>query len=268
MVRFLVVGLVLLCGCLADNNSRLGRVDDNRVVVNIPELDGGKVADVVSGKLSSEFSGVRTDVSNNNSQLSGQVNGMIHEIRTDVGKFFDKLMENNFSISNTFNSSIQGLLKVNNELRVQLESSVSANVKLRAELNAQLSVVNELRLSNNRLEVELKANVQGAANAQIGKNYFEQSVKDIRETITSSAGRDVNMFPKEAVEVMISSWKMFSLIISILCGAAVSVISIIMRGSRNRADVRYREEKKRGEDVFGRLNRALVHVPADKLRDI
>jgi len=249
MRTIVIIISIFLSGCIADNNSRLEKGNqEDKITINVPDVPIGKVVDDVSSR-------VKAEMANNNSQMSGQINGMIHQIKTDIGKVFEKMFEVNTKINTEFNSTIQGLMKINTELR--------------AEVNIKGSLIEKLSIENAEIKTKFNAQAQMAANAQIGKNNFKQSIKELKQTFDSKAGRDVNMLPQQAVDIIIDSWKTFSAILAGIGSIIVTIITLLLRNSRIRAEQRYQLEKQQSNKMFKLLTQALLHVPpteAEKVR--
>lgn len=142
------------------------------------------------------------------------------------------------------------------------------NAELRAELNTKIGVIEELKIANSSLKAEVKAQGQIAANAQIGKNTFEQQIKDIKQTFESKAGRDVNMYPPQAVETIKSTYHFFLGIIGALCTLATTIIGMSFKYSRQRAERRFELERKRSDEIHELLTSALVYVPKERAEQI
>jgi hypothetical protein len=121
--------------------------------------------------------------------------------------------------------------------------------------------VTYLNTKIDRLETQLKAELSATANAHL---ELGKKIETKLEQWQASAGRDVNMLPQAAVDVMITTAQLFAGIITTLCGVAATTISVMARNSRKRAEQRAlieREEKKQLFDLlrqFGGGGRAVL----------
>lgn len=265
--------LIFLTGCIADNNTRQTQGPSiDPITINVPKTETVNLDKVVDDTAARVSSDIKTEVSKNNSQLSGWINGMIHQLKTDIGKLFEAHVQATLNASNEMSANIRTnmseLIKAQISLSTQLQMQNKINAELRAELNTKIGVIEELKIANSSLKAEVKAQGQIAANAQIGKNTFEQQIKDIKQTFESKAGRDVNMYPPQAVETIKSTYHFFLGIIGALCTLATTIIGMSFKYSRQRAERRFELERKRSDEIHELLTSALVYVPKERAEQI
>jgi hypothetical protein len=256
-MRYLLVGLVLLSGCIADNKTKQENNAENTVVAPIAIVE--KSIDA-SGKLLAAQ--VRTEQANNNAQLSGMVTGMIHQMKLD----FDSLIKLQATMTNTAIANVKtefdSVVKASVEMRAevlrqatiitrfdtQFNATANANIEIDTKLADQMKLLSDLQIKIGRIESQNAA----AAAALVGyQNQFEQ----IQQTLTATAGRDVttNYLPKEAVRIIENIVYMMIIIVTILCGVASTAISRAYKASRERAELRHEEsmvENKRLVDII------------------
>lgn len=240
-MRYFIIFLVLLAGCIADNKSKQESTSDNKIeVIPRPVYDHELAAQ--QEKLVAQ---VRADQANNNAQLSGHITGMIHQIRAD----FSELIKIQSTVAASavadvrtqFDSLVKATAELTANMNVSMHTTATANAEVTAKLADQLKVLSDLQLKIDKIEAQAAA----AASAQIGyKNQFEQKLDKIEQTLTAQAGRDVvtNYFPKETVYMLRDVTAAFVSIIIALCGVATAVISRAYKASRERAEQRHIEE--------------------------
>lgn len=244
-----ILPLFLLSGCILDNKSRQESTsaDNDRIIINTPEIDTGQIAKNTSTQVTSR---ILPELNKNNAQLTGQITGQIQGMKTDIGKLFEANTTATLNITNNIETRLSELVKANIELSIQLNNQIRINTILNTEVQVKAGVIEKLQAEKISLETEVKAQTQLAANSQIGKNTFEQQIKDLKYTFDSKAGRDVNMYPPQAVESLKNTYNFFIAIITALSALATTIIGMVFKSSRQRAEQRYKLEKDRADKIF------------------
>lgn len=171
------------------------------------------------------------------------------------------------SLSGLVNASVSKLA----ERVVGLEAKVDKVVGLEAKIDKvvglethieklQTTLTLEAEMNNriDRLEAQIRAdlNVAAQASIEIGKK-----VESRLENIQATAGRDVNMLPQAAVDVIIQTAQVFSGVIATLCGLASTVVVVMARNSRKRAEQRSKLEHEERERLYQLLQRVTELKP-------
>ena len=131
------------------------------------------------------------------------------------------------------------------------------STELKAEMKNVLTVTSKM---DNQLSMlnDIKAQLAAQAGAQAGWN---NKLENLQETITASAGRDVNMLPKTAVDLLeYNLWAMVA-IITTLCGLASTAITLSFRASRKREAERTAIEREERKDTANLLYKVLSMIP-------
>lgn len=219
----LIIVPLSVTGCSIRDNST--RPVDQPVIVEKPIPDSATVAKVEQIKQT-----VETSANNTQNTLSGLVNASISKLAervTGIDAKVDRVTG--------FETEIKEIAALKLQLR-----DLSAQIDLRAEFNS--------RIDKLETKIQLGINANAQATAEIGKK-----VETKLENIQATAGRDVNMLPQAAVDVIVSNSQIFAGVIAGLCSLAATVVSVLARNSRKRADARAqleREERKQMYDLL------------------
>ena len=168
------------------------------------------------------------------------------------------------SLSGLVNASISKLAERVVGLEAKIEKVVGLETKidsLQNNLTASFKASANAELNNriDRLETQLTANLNASAQANLEIN---RKMETRLENLNATAGRDVNMLPQAAVDVMISTAQTFAGIIATLCGLASSVVVVMARNSRKRADARALTEREERKQMYELLQQVIKHPNA------
>lgn len=222
----------LLSGCFGNRGDQVGPSLDTRPpapapapapIINLP------AAEVVD--LSGLKADLRSEMQNSSNSTQSQMAGLFN---ASVSKLSERItgVEANVTAHTTASATAVASLQAKLESTVTLSNQMQAELKIRNEIDADIKteikaeaqLIKELSLKVGHLEASVQAQGAVAANAQVGwNNKFEQ----LTQQITSTAGRDVNMLPREAVYLMLG-------IVSALCGLFSAAIFQAYRTARFR----------------------------------
>jgi archaellum component FlaC len=180
---------------------------------------------------------------------------------TGVEARISELVKLNATMNNTANTNLGARLEgVNSEI-AGIKAQMTNIVNLHSNVEAQLSAIAQIKFQLGKMTADLAG--QAGVN-----NSIEKRIEDLKQTFVSSAGRDVNMLPKQAVDIITESWKFFGIVIGILLIAATTIISLSYKYARQRAEKRFEIEKKTKDNIYKLLHGVLVEVPPDKATNI
>lgn len=234
-MRFLLPAVLLLalCGCRIQKEDMAATTTVNSDVITPEDVDHLEKT---------------IETSNNTTQ-----NALTGLFNASVSKLGDKLtgvearMEKMLELNNTLNAKLESQVNASADLRARLDAQLNLNTEVKARLDAQISTALDLRTrldTQVNAAAELKAKIDANAELVTGiGNKIDRSVQNLQ----ASAGRDVNMFPKVAADMIIlqaeTSSKTTIAIVTTLCGLISTAITIFARNSRRRADQRWQEER-------------------------
>jgi hypothetical protein len=242
MVRILLLGLLLLSGCVLDQK---GRIEQPMAppVINVPPAQKVDTVELRQG--------IRDDITASSNATANQMTGAVN---ASVSKLAEKITGLEANLSAVMNNTATLNTQASADLRARLDASVSAV----AEMKATLSMVNEFNAKmENRIAAdvslirdlkaqigELNTKLEATVNGQVGlTNRIESKLENL------TAGRDINQMPRETVEVMLGSYRMIMYIV----GSLLSAITAI-------AGYAYRNAKKREQNQSDLLMTVLTHV--------
>jgi len=244
-MRFLLPALLLcLTGCFLDREEK--PVVQNNTPAGV----------IVEDDLPTKLDAVKNDIVSSNNSTQNKMEGLITAsvsklgekvtgLETNVGKIvgFETKLDSLVKLQAEFSSTIRD---VNNKLQV----NASANIEAFKDLNLKLAANVEASL---RLQAELRAEMSNVLE-------INRKMESRIETLNASAGRDVmtNYFPKEAVDAMQNQGKVFVAIIAALCGLASTVITLLARNARIRAELRTKMEREEKQEMAGILKQLLL----------
>jgi hypothetical protein len=171
------------------------------------------------------------------------------------------LIKLNATMNNTASAEIKTKLETTLAAHIELKAEMKNMVDITSKIETHLTAITDIRIALDRMTNQ--------ANAQVGwNNKFESKIEDVKQTFTSQAGRDVNMLPQQAVDVIIGSWEFFATLISIILAAATTVISRAYKLAREKAERDFQLERQEKQNIHKLLLAALAHCPADKAREL
>lgn len=250
--------IIFFSGCIADQQGKILQ-SIPPISVNVPlppQID--------TTGIQKEIGGLRSEIQTSSNNTANQFSGLLN---ANVSKLAEKLngVEANLSELVKINATVNNNANIELKNKLELMATVLTNIKfsmenilsMSATVNSQIGLLNDLTLKLEKLELSINAN----ANAQVGfNNNFEQKL----EKMNANAGRDVNMFPKQAVYTILIAIISFVLIFLLLGIVSVIVITNSYRSSRQREMDRTnmeREEKKHFESL---LLKAMSMLPDAK----
>jgi hypothetical protein len=266
----LVIGLVVLAGCIMDQKGKIDQKSDPPPPVNI-NVQPSKEQDL--GEVRKGLSDLRTDIATSSNNTANQFSGLLN---ANVSKLAERLtgLEANLSelvkvtatMNNTANvdmkNKLEAALTAVANLKAELTAIMNTSVKMEAEFSAQATLLAKLDVAIGRLETTISA----TANGQVGfNNKFEQKMERVEEHLTAQAGRDVNMYPAAAVYTVLGVVGAFVLIVVIVAAVAMSVIINSYKASREREAGRTQNEKDERKRYERLLMKAISMIPEGKL---
>jgi inner membrane protein involved in colicin E2 resistance len=253
---------IILCGCIADqrSNNTGGDTTQSGPTINVPppqmvdttglEKRIGDQITASSNTTQNQMSGL---VTASVSKLGEKVTGL----ETNLSELIKLTANFNTTVQSEIKTKVEAISIINTELKAEMHNIFTISNKVEARLN----VLNEIKLELGNLNTQ--------AQGQVGwNNKLENRIEDVKQTFTSAAGRDVNMLPKQAVDIIIGSWEFFTIMLSIILSAATTVIAFSYRYARMRAEKRFELEKQERHNLHKLLMVALAHCPADKAEEI
>lgn len=240
----ILVCMLLLPGCIADNESRQTStpVTENHIHVPPPQItttetDTNRLVEDTAARVSQN---VKTDLAANQAQLSGHVTGQIHKLEATLSD----LIRLDAKIDN----------KMVAELKAELTSTIQLMTALKIHMETQIAFTNEMRMQLGKLSGQLDATVAGQAGVN---NTIEKTMSTLQQDIKAGRDSTVNMLPPQAVEVMENSYKM-------LLGIVASIETIIIAV----AGWAYRNARIREENNAKLLMKALSDLEPERTVEI
>lgn len=279
MRMILVLALLTLTGCITGQKNRQ---EGGTVTAIPPKITDWLLQQSDREKFNTELEGQKEELqkqitaSSNatQAQLSGLLNASVSKLGekvTGVEARVSELVKLNATMNNTASAELKTSLdKVNAEITgikaqmtniVSLQNNMKAELSAITEIRAQLSAVADIKLQLGKVTADVEA--QAGVN-----NSIDKKIEDIKQTFVSSAGRDVNMLPKQAVDIITDSWRNFGIIIGLLLGAATTIISLSFKYARQRAEKRFEIEKQTKENAYKLLHDALIEIPPEKATNL
>jgi hypothetical protein len=237
-----------------------GEIDSKGPTINLPAPQT-----VDTEKLEKNIKDQITASSNNTqNQLSGLVTASVSKLGEKVTGVEARVTDL-IKVEATMNNTAQA------DLRAKVDSVITTQAEFRAEMNNMVEV-------SNKMSADLKAfadikfqlgkitsDIEGQAGVN---NKIEKKIEDVKQTFLSRAGRDVNMLPKQAVDIITNSWMFFAGLVSTLLAAATTIISLSYKYARQRAERRFELEKDSKEKLYELLHATLVELPPEKAEGI
>lgn len=219
--------LAFLAGCIGDQHSG----DNAPVIRQDPPVINVPPSQTVDSKGITED--IKREITASSNATANQLTGLVN---ASVSKLAEKVtgIEANLSDLVRVSAKLEAKMEVTAEMKVRLDAAMTATADLKAEMQ---NIVTATASMDNRLKIltDIKNEMANAASAQVGlNNKFEQKLEHLEETITATAGRDVNMLPKTAVDlIQYNLWAMVA-IITTLCSVASTAIALAYRSARKR----------------------------------
>jgi hypothetical protein len=251
MRLFIVLIPVTLCSCIASPKGRhegevtqtapsvvldLKDVVSDKAVQETATRTAGAAADVAAAKAALT---VHTDIENRMKTVQDNMTSLIGGKIDEIGKLID--IKN--TLSAKMDNQIYADLKVHLQNSIEamatinaaVESSIRVSAEFRAQVQAQFKALSDFNAS-------LAGQVDGLTGQAGVNNRIQKTLETIQQDIKASAGRDVNMLPPQAVEVMMDQNKTFYMTIIGIMGAikvlALAAFGYIYRNARLREENR------------------------------
>lgn len=218
-------------------------------IINIPKAE---IVDL-SGFKADLRSEIQTSANSTQNQMSGLLNASVSKLSERITGVEASITTNaTATVTATANlqanlqAKLENNMSLTNQMQTELKIRNEINAKVETELHAEAQLIKELSLHIGKLESTMQAQGSVAANAQVGwNNKFEQ----LQQQITSTAGRDVNMLPREAVYLLLG-------VVSLLCGLFSTGIYYA-----------YRNARQREENTAKLLMKAVARLEPEKTKD-
>lgn len=201
-------------------------------------------------------------------QLSGLLTTSISKLGekvTGVEANLKELLKVEASLSAEARADLRATVKLMTEFKIELKNTVTANTKIQNHMDSLVKATAELKLKVGNIDTNLQNQMQG----QVGwNNKLQSKMEKWEQTLHGQAGRDVNMFPKQAVEVLENSWRTFSIIIGSIIALAGFILSLHFKFQKDKAQKQFDASERQRDRIFDLLHRALVHIPPEKAAEI
>ena len=210
------------------------RPDDHATIeAKAPVINLPAPQTVNTDKLEKGLSDIVTSSNATKAELTGLLNAQVSKLGEKVTGLEANLSDL-IKINNTMSATAQA------EFRARLDATFQAYTEIKAEMHNVLTVNNDLRAE---MRVDL-GKISADLGAQVGiGNSIDKRIDELKQTFISSAGRDVNMLPQQAVDIIVSSYHTFGVTVLLLLTVATIVISMTFKYSRLRAEKRASDEQ-------------------------
>lgn len=255
MTKILPIILIslLLAGCVADQKNRLdGTQSGATIKLEVPPNS------IDTKAITSEL-GEKIDASTENTQ--NQLSGLI---TTSVSDLADTIK----GVEANLRANLEAHFNANAEIKTKLDATINNQVELKAHLQNQIDLNNQMNAKltamteiTNKLNLDLNSQIAGQAGAL---NRIEKEVT----SINAKAGRDVNMLPQTAVDLLVTNLWVSVIIILSLGGIATVVIVLAYRASRMREANRTNIEREERKQLLDLLTEMLPHIQPEKADEI
>jgi len=254
-------------GCISGN--RANHTDTGPQVLAGPVIAVRDPADAAAGRKQI-VSDLKDQIVTSSNATRNQLSGMV---TTSISKLGEKVTGIEASIQSLLHmdltadvkASLNNQLKATAEMHNSIESLLKVQSTVQGNLESLVRINGELRAQVNGLEASLNALANGQAG--IG-NKITSSMDRIDSSMRANAGRDVNMFPKQAVDALIASWRTFTAVIAMILALIAAITAYLYRSRRDELHRRYELERARNKATNDLLHHALLHVPPEKAKQI
>ncbi len=247
---FILFFILFLHGCVGDQKGHQTAVVGSPPV-SIPDPETFRQG--LKGDLHTEL------VSSSNStqaQMSGLVNTTVSKLAeklVGVEAQIDSLVKVQTEISNTANVRADLTVKAVTDMKAE----INARFELSAKLDSTIQATAELKNTIGEIKAQLSVMATANTNAQVGlKNDLTNTISTLKNDI--AAGHDVtqNYLPREAVDVINAANRTTQYVMSGAFGLMTTLLYFLYRGKSIAA-----------ADATQKLQRAMVHVPQERLRE-
>lgn len=216
---FLVI--VLLSGCVADNNTRQQQapVTTGGPIINVPP-PVHVTEKVDTGEITRE---IRASNETTQNQLSGLVTASVSKLELNLKELFKLQFDTNVNASAEFKAKLENTMSALNDMKITLTNQMNAT----ATIEAKLQIMTEIKAS-------LDAMAMANANGQVGlSNKIDQKVDSLKASF-GNVGHDVNMFPKQAVDVIVSTNSTWAYVLGLICTVITTIAGFVAKNARKR----------------------------------
>jgi hypothetical protein len=251
-----VIAVALLSGCVLDNNSKT----EQQVpppIINVPPSEKLDATELRQG--------IKDDIVASSNATSSQMTGAVN---ASISKLAEKVVGLEAAITTSITATSNINTQASAELRAKLEASLTAVAEIRTELKmtnefnarvetkiqADASLIRDLHAKVDTLNAQLTSQIAGMANGQVG---LLNKIDSRLEQVTSTAGRDITYFPKEAVEIIVC-----------IMGVVAVGIGWIGRNARLREKLRTDEEKDERRVLSDLLMETLAMLPESRSKEV
>jgi hypothetical protein len=201
-------------------------------------------------------------------QLSGLLTTSISKLGekvTGVEANLKELLKVEANLSAEARVDIRAAVKMMAEFKIELKNTMSVNTKLQNDMDSLVKLITDLQIKIGKIDTNIQTQAQG----QVGwNNKLQSKMEKWEQTLHGQAGRDVNMFPKQAVDVLENSWRTFSIIIGSIIALAGFILSLHFKFQKDKAQKQFEAGERQRDRIFDLLHRALVHIPPEKAAEI
>jgi hypothetical protein len=252
----------VLFGCIRGADNRKGddnsemkvtgpiikKIDDVSKQIDIKDnID--KVGKEISDKIITSSNATKADLSGLLNTSISKVGEKVTGLETNLSELIKFSATMNTNLSSEIKAKIEATATLNSELKAEMKNMINLSNKMEARLEA----ITDIQIQLGKINTE--------AQAQVGlSNRIDKKVDELNQTFNSNAGRDVNMLPKQAVDIIIGGYENSAIIISLILGLASFVICMAYRYSRMRAENRFNAERDDRKFYHNLLIRALSQM--------
>lgn len=196
----LIFLLILLMGCVADNNTRQASIIEHKPqimmpapIINTEQIDTNRLVEDTAARI-------RADMSANNSQLSGHIVAQLSKLEVNLKALanIEAKIDNNLYAQ--LRTDLTSTITAVSNFKVQLENSIALTNKMDISLTNQMKVLSDIQFKIGHMSGQADATVS----AQVGlKNDLTKVQATLQADIKNTAGRDINMWPMSAVITVI-----------------------------------------------------------------
>jgi hypothetical protein len=262
--------LLWLSGCIASQRAgnNAPEVKNNAPVINLPppqSVDTKGVTEEIKREILASSNTTQN-------QLTGLLNASVSKLAdklNGVEANIKELVKIEANMNNTANAEIRAkvdtALTATAVMNAEMKNIVEVSSKMEAAFTTQVKALSDIHVKLGSIDT----NMANAANAQVGaNNRFDQKMQTLHETITASAGRDVNMLPRSAVDLLQYNLWAFVTIFSILAGVATIVVGRAYKNAREREVLRTQAERDERKRVTNLLYKVLAMLPEKDAADV
>lgn len=252
MIKLMPI-LFIFPGCMklaSPEGRHEGRVDQKGPVINIPlaELINDKVIKTTAEKTADRAAenaaaktanAVTAQIDTKMKTVQDNITGLVTAKVEEIGKLLDIKADLSAKIENKMYASLESSIKNNMSAVANLQNNMNASLEntmtFRADMKTQLKAFSDIN-------AKMVGQVDGITGQAGFNNKISKTLETVQQDIRAQAGRDVNMLPPQAVEVMMNQNKTFYWtiigILAVIMAITLSAMLYIYRNSRLREENR------------------------------